>query len=152
MNLQDSDRDEIGNKDLGYSTQLLHKKTFMRDFAVIWCAKETDKTASEQVVFIAARISLCADQMLGIARFMAEGRPARGAEAPACESPRSPGEAWWRFDDGSSRRTRCPRSTGLSWKVRSARDRTIRTFRIGVRSEFFQNQGIFARKFKISEN
>ena len=36
----------------------------------------------------------------------------------------------------------------LSWKVRSARDRTIRTFQIGVRSKFFQNSGIFARKFK----
>ena len=36
----------------------------------------------------------------------------------------------------------------LSWKVRSARDRTKRTIQIGVRSEFFQNSRIFARKFK----
>ena len=35
----------------------------------------------------------------------------------------------------------------LSRKVRSARDRTIRTLQIRVRSEFFQNSGIFARKF-----
>ena len=40
----------------------------------------------------------------------------------------------------------------LNWKVRSARDRTIRTIQIRVRSEFFQNSlpkknsGIFARK------
>ena len=43
-----------------------------------------------------------------------------------------------------------------SWKVRSARYRTIRTFQIGVRSEFFQNSGIFLRNFnrklKSSEN
>ena len=52
-------------------------------------------------------------------------------------------------------RPRSPRRSPryLSWKVRSARDRTIRTFLIGVRSEFleskfFQNSGIFARKFK----
>ena len=38
-------------------------------------------------------------------------------------------------------------SADLSWKVRSARDRTIRTFQIGVRSAFFQNSEIFARKF-----
>ena len=45
------------------------------------------------------------------------------------------------------------RSQLLSWKVRSARDRTIRTLQIGVRSEFFQTSGIFARKFKKdSEN
>ena len=51
---------------------------------------------------------------------------------------------------------RVPAVRHLSWKVQSARDRTIRTFRIGVRSEFleskekefFQNSGIFARKFK----
>ena len=36
----------------------------------------------------------------------------------------------------------------LSWKVRSARDRTIRTFKIRVRSEFFHSSGIVARKFK----
>jgi len=36
----------------------------------------------------------------------------------------------------------------LSWKVRSARDRTKRTIPIRVRSELFQNPGIFERKFK----
>ena len=40
----------------------------------------------------------------------------------------------------------------LSWKVRSARDRAIRTFHIRVRSKFFQNSGIFARKFKTFGN
>ena len=34
----------------------------------------------------------------------------------------------------------------LSWKVRSARDRTERTIAIGVRWKFLQNSGIFARK------
>ena len=41
-----------------------------------------------------------------------------------------------------------PRSRHLSWKVRSARDRAKRTIPIRVRSAFFQNSGIFARKFK----
>ena len=36
----------------------------------------------------------------------------------------------------------------LSWKVRSARDRTIRTFHIWVRSKFCQNSVHFARKLK----
>ena len=34
---------------------------------------------------------------------------------------------------------------GLGWKVRSARDRTIRTFPIRVRSKLCQNSGNFAR-------
>ena len=32
------------------------------------------------------------------------------------------------------------RRRGLSWKVRSARDRTIRTIQIGVRSEFLESK------------
>ena len=44
----------------------------------------------------------------------------------------------------SSRSSGC----GLSWKVRSARDRTIRTFQIRVRFKFLQNSGIFPRKIK----
>ena len=39
-------------------------------------------------------------------------------------------------------------SSRLGWKVRSARDRTERTIAIRVRSEFFANSEIFARKFK----
>ena len=46
----------------------------------------------------------------------------------------------------SHRGGRC--SNRLSWKVRSARDRTIRTFHIRVRSTFCQNSMHFARKFK----
>ena len=36
----------------------------------------------------------------------------------------------------------------LNWKVRSARDRTIRTFQIRVWSKLYQNSGNFARKLK----
>ena len=42
---------------------------------------------------------------------------------------------------GPPARARCPH---LSWNVRSARYRTIRTFQIKVRSKFFQNRGDFA--------
>ena len=48
-----------------------------------------------------------------------------------------------------------PHGRGLSWKVRSARDRTIRTFQIGARSEFFHNndkiQEFSLENSKISE-
>ena len=44
------------------------------------------------------------------------------------------------------------RGPQLSWKVRSARNRTRRNIQIGVRSESFQNSGIFARKFKNHRN
>ena len=40
----------------------------------------------------------------------------------------------------------------LSWKVRSARDRTIRTIQIRVRSKFSQNRGDFARIHQKSKN
>ena len=46
-------------------------------------------------------------------------------------------------DDGSECST--SPSENLSWKVRSARDRTIRTFHIRVRSTLCQNSGLFAR-------
>ena len=38
----------------------------------------------------------------------------------------------------------------LSWKIRSAMDRTIRTFQIRVRSEFGQNSETSATSFKMS--
>ena len=40
---------------------------------------------------------------------------------------------------------------GLGWKVRSARDRTIRTFQIRVRSKLCQNSGNFARIHRKSK-
>ena len=40
----------------------------------------------------------------------------------------------------------------LSWKVRSARDRTIRTFHIRFGSKFSQNRGDFARIHQKSKN
>ena len=47
--------------------------------------------------------------------------------------------AYWTFQPRwTPRRSRC--CSRLSWKVRSARDRTIRTFQIGVRSEFLESK------------
>ena len=50
---------------------------------------------------------------------------------------------WWSIP--CSQRWWSSFGPSLSWKVRSARDRSIRTFQIRVRSKFFQNRGDFAR-------
>ena len=59
-------------------------------------------------------------------------------------------------DRRARRRTIVPQivigGAALSWKVRSARDRTIRTFQIRVRSKFSQNRGDFARIHQKSKN
>ena len=67
---------------------------------------------------------------------------------PYPEPTALPGRAW-HLQELRVHRVLRRRGPGLRQARFSARDRTIRTLHIRVRSKFFQNSGIFARKFKI---
>ena len=85
-------------------------------------------------IFLATTASACR-------RLLADAVSAVEAEA----SPRLLQERDMHFSPGDW-------GSNLSWKVRSARDRTIRTFQIRVRSKFSQNRGDFARIHQKSKN